>query len=186
MNPKLPALKYIVRSQVILYFTFVLCIVLASASLADNSGFSYFGRHKLTIIPFGAGLLASAYYLLKAASSLKDLTQHRLLRLSLTVVAPLMAGIVVVPAIGDSWYDLFHRLFGSSLFVIQLCMASWLVWQARKSPINWLILALQVTGGIISLVYLHPARGFELQGQLLFQVGFTIILLKNLPKMLSH
>ncbi len=186
MSADEPAFRYIMYSQTVLYATFALCIILAPASLGDNSGFSYFGHHKLTIIPFGAGLLLSAYYLLKAASSLKELSRHKILRISLTAMAPLMAAIVVVPAVGNGWYDLIHRIFGSSLFVIQLGLAGWLVWQARKSLFNWLALALQLLGGIIALIYLHPAQGFELQGQLLFQAGFTVIMFRNFPSILGR
>ena len=174
------AIKYIVRSQIILYASFAICILISPASLADNSGFSYFGHHKLTIIPFGAGLLATAHYLLKAAGKLGEAKQQMIVRISLTAMAPLMAGLVVVPAIGTGWYDLIHRIFGSSLFAIQLLLAGWLVWHTRKSIINWLALVLQFTGGVISLLYLHPAQGFELQGQLLFQLAFTVILIRSI------
>ena len=182
MGIKRLVLKYIVLSQVVLYATFALCIALAPASLADNSGFSYFGHHRLTVIPFGAGLILAAYYLLKTAAPLKGMRQHKVLHLGLVAMAPLMVGIVVVPAIGNGWYDLIHRVFGSSLFVIQLILAVWLVWQARKSWLNWLALLVQVAGGVIALIYLHPAQGFSLQGQLIFQAGFTVVLLRNFPK----
>ncbi len=180
------ARRNLVYSQAILYVTFLISIIVAPVSLSDNGGFSYFGRHRQTVIIFGFGLIASAYFLLKAASFLPKTGYLNAVRYCFLAIALLMAGIVAVPAIGNGLIDLTHRIFGALIFLIELGLACLLVWRARKIRLHWLLLALQISGGLIALVYLSPAQGFELQGQLLFQAAFSVLLLRSLSRPLEE
>lgn len=167
-------------SQLIIYLTFITCIALAPASLSDNSGFSYFGHHELTVAPFIIGLIGAAYFLLRAADGLSPGKTGRILAYGFRFMAILMVGVAVVPAIGNGWYDLIHRLFGSLLFITELSLSVWLLRQAKGLWPNYFVFLLQMLGGVLALIYLSPAQGFELQGQLLFQLAFSFLLFRNL------
>lgn len=178
--PQQPFKRYLVYSQLATYITFLACIAIAPASLADNSGFSYFGHHRWTVVPFGAGILTAAYFLLRSAEFLPSNARTRKLKIFFRSLPILMTGLVVVPAVGNGWYDFIHRLFGTALFLAQLGLAGWLVWRIKNDRLNWLLIILQVSGGLIALIYLNPVQGFELQGQLLFQLAFSVLLLRSL------
>lgn len=171
------AYTYLIRSQLIFYATIAVCIALAPASLGDNSGLSYFGRHWLTVVPFGLGLLVAAYYIYSAAQQIRRSEAWRNLHHGLMIIAPGMVGIVIAPSI--SWVDAIHRIFGSVVFVTQLLLSFWLVGQVRKDLPNGLLIGLQLAGGIIALIYLSPAQGFSIQGQIIFQLAFSGILLRS-------
>lgn len=171
---------YLIRSQLLIYATWLICILLAPASLSANSGLSYFGVHKLTIVPFSFGMLASAYFILKSLHfQSNEQIKSRWFNYALRAIALCMVGIIITPYSFGSWFDTAHRTFGISLFSIQLLLALWQVF-IKRSWSNYGLLALQITGGLISLVYLNPTHGYLIQGQLLFQMAFSIILLRNL------
>ncbi|HET9850583.1 MAG TPA: hypothetical protein VFP35_03105 [Candidatus Saccharimonadales bacterium] len=166
-------------SQAVLYGSFLLCVLIAPASLAANNGLSYFGVHPLTAIPFGAGLIISAYLIFSALGRWQA-NLHKPVRRALQVVALLMIGVVLTPYSISSWFDYLHTAIGTCLFVIQLIVAFWII---KKGGWHWrdvLLLAIQVAGGVIALIYLKLDQGFLLQGQVIFQLAFSGILLNNL------
>jgi hypothetical protein len=172
--------RYLVFSQVTLYATVLLCVALAPSSLSANSGLSYFGVHKLTVIPFGLGLLVSAYFILKSTHFLPAATTgHKRLGLALRTISLLIVGIVVTPYSLGNWFDGVHRVFGITLFSVQLLLAIQITVFIKRDWPNWALLNLQLAGGLLSLIYLSPPQGFLIQGQLLFQLAFSIILLRN-------
>lgn len=180
MGIKDPLVRYLAYSQIAFYASVLICTILAPAGLRDNDGLSYFGVHKITIIPYGAGLLISAYLVLKSLNYLSEAKKLIPLRWSMKSVAWLMAGIVVTPYSIDNWFDWIHTTIGTTLFSIQLLLVIWLILTIKNDWINWLLLVVQVTGGLISLFYLAPPQGFLLQGQVLFQAAFSVILLRSL------
>ncbi|HEX5447980.1 MAG TPA: hypothetical protein VFW90_02150 [Candidatus Saccharimonadales bacterium] len=178
--------RELVLSQIILYVAVIVCIVLAPGSLGKNEGLSYFGHHPITILPFGAGLLLSAFYVIKGASHFKSRPKVAFFGWLFPLMAGLMAGIVAAPAVGDGFFDLAHRIFGSILFVCELLLAFWLLKNVRGDRLNWLIFGFQWLGGIIAAIYLSPAQGFSIEGQLLFQVSFSVLLMRSLTTMATH
>lgn len=171
--------RKLVYSQLLLYGTLVVCIILAPASLADNSGISYFGHHHITVIPFMAGFLASDYFMLEAAKLIKAARPLLPLYQGLMTIVFGMVGIIVAPAVGNGWLDILHRLFGSIIFMTQLILAGWMVMIVRRDWQNLSIYGLQWLGGIVALIYLQPPQGFSIQGQILFQAAFTAILFRT-------
>lgn len=169
--------RYLVYSQIVIYATFLICIALMPSSLAANSGLSYFGVHRLTIVPFGFGMLLGSYFIMRASHYLASTAKW--LNLALRGIALLIVGIIVTPYTFDGWFDVAHRTFGISLFSLQLLLALWLVMFNKRSWMNYGLLALQIAGGLVSLVYLNPTHGYLIQGQLLFQMAFSAILLRN-------
>lgn len=171
---------YLIRSQLLIYATWLICILLVPASLNANSGLSYFGVHKLTIVPFSFGMLASAYFILKSLHfQPNEQVKSRWFNYALRAIALCMVGIIITPYSFGGWFDLAHRTFGISLFSLQLLLALWLVMFNKRSWMNYGLLGLQIAGGLVSLVYLNPTHGYLIQGQLLFQMAFSAILLRN-------
>jgi hypothetical protein len=126
-----------------------------------------------------AGLFTCCYFLLKAEQQLRPYTYLNFLRHALIFIIIGVIGVAVAPAIGNGWLDRTHRVFGTLTFVVQLLLACWLVVKNHRDSINWLIITIQCTGGIVAFVYLAPAHGYSLQGQLLFQLAFSALLLRT-------
>lgn len=175
---------YLTYSQIAIYAAFLICIALEPTSLGANSGLSYFGVHRSTIVPFGFGMLLGSYFIMRASHYLTTMTTAaRWLNLALRGIALLIVGIVITPYSLGGWFDVAHRSFGITLFSLQLLVSLWMIIINRRAwLINYGLLALQMIGGLISLVYLNPTHGYLIQGQLLFQMAFSAILMISLDR----
>ncbi len=178
--------RSITYSQICFWLTMALCVALAPDSLSANSGISYFGHHILTIIPFEVGVFATAYFLLGATKAIGANQQLRFLVWCLWLMIVGVIGIAIMPAIGDGLLDHLHRLFGILTFVTQLVLSAWLIVNFRNNVTSWLIYCLQILGGIIALIYLQPVKGFSIEGQLLFQLAFSVIMGRALLRMADN
>lgn len=172
--------RKVVYSQVALYVGLLLCVLLAPASLLANSGFSYFGHHRYTVAPFALGFFISAYYLWRARMALHSHAAYSVIYRGLGIIAPGMVLIVIAPAVGDVLLDLVHRVVGSIIFITELILGFWLVRRIRNDFWSWSLLGLQFLGGIIAFIYLAPPDGYSFEGQLLFQLAFSGLILHTL------
>lgn len=176
-----PYKRQLVYSQIALFLTLLVCIVISPASLADNGGISYFGHHKWTVAPFELGLFIADYFLLLAERAIRGQKRLAVLRVGLLIIIPSVAGIALAPATGNGWLDDAHRFFGTITFLTELGLGLWLASMNGRDAAGWLLLGLQAAGGLIALIYLSPARGFSIQGQVLFLAAFAVLLLRRLP-----
>lgn len=172
--------RKVVYSQVALYVGLLLCVLLAPASLLANSGFSYFGHHRDTVVPFALGFFISAYYLWRARTLLHGHAAYQAIYRGLGIIVPGLVLIVIAPAVGDGLLDLMHRIVGSIIFITQLILGFWLARHIRNDFWSWALLGLQFLGGVIALIYLAPPDGYSFEGQLLFQLAFSGLILHTL------
>lgn len=178
--------RYLFLSQTTLYLTLAVCVLLAPSSLGANGGISYFGTHHLTAVPFIAGIFTSAYFLWRAQRQLDMAANGGILARAFQIIIPAMVGIAIAPAVGNGWLDIMHRIFGTLVFVTELVLAFWMAFLVKKTSINCLLFIVQLAGGLVAFYYLAPARGFSIEGQLLFQAAFTALLFRNLKTVLGR
>lgn len=151
------------------------CILIRPAGLAANEGFSYFGDYKLTVVPYSAAFILYAFYLWKLSEITGFATQRfRMLSLSLRAMAVLTIGLAITPS---DLINSIHVIFGGALFGLQFVVSLWLSgWWLR----NWLtisLFAVELIGGLICFYYLPMTQGLLLQGQAIFQLAFSALLI---------
>lgn len=169
----------IIYSQAAFYATLIICIIIAPSSLTANGGISYFGHHRWTVAPFMVGMFISVYWLAQARRQMRDVRVLKPLYLGLGIIIPSMVGVAIAPAIGSGWIDALHRLFGTFAFVAELILGGWQAVKVKADIYDWLFWGLQWIGGIIALIYLNPVHGWSIEGQLLFQLAFSAILIRR-------
>jgi len=160
----------------------LVCVILKPEGLAANDGISYYGIYERTFFPYAVGLLGSAYFLARAASSVMS-PALRPLRLSFRTYVPLVVGIVFTPYAAGRYMDYLHTVCGSALFSLQLILSGWLIWQLRYA---WWAVALTVMeciAGVLSAVFLRPPHGFLIQSQVVFQLAFGALVLLGLRRL---
>lgn len=174
------AVRYIIRSQLVLYAGLLVCIALLPAGLHTNDGISYYGIFERTLIPYTLALGGAAYFAWLAADKLTR-PELRYVRFSLFLYTLLVVGIMLTPYSLGRWFDYLHTTFGSALFSLQLLLSFWLVWRLRTWW-AWALAVVELVAGIFSAAYLSPKTGLLLQSQLLFQLAFGALLLLSLQK----
>src|SRR5262245_11772941 len=120
---------YLIHSEAIFYVTLLVCLFLVPEGLRWS--LSYFGVHRNTVVLFAAGITASAYLLLKAATRLSRRNDLRILRIELRIVALSMLVAVVVPSI-HGWPAQVHAIASETLFITQALFSFWLLRQFAR------------------------------------------------------
>ncbi len=162
-------------------FTLLLiCILIRPAGLSANDGLSYFGSFKNTIIPYSAAFFLNAYFYWEAARVLVNNNKlHNYVAYGLRVMALLLTGLVLTP---HTLVNPIHTAIGTTLFVFQLVLSIWLLVKIDFSWQNLGLVCIELCGGLISFYYLPKPHGLLLQGQVIFQLAFGILLCKVVNK----
>jgi len=154
----------------------------------DAYGISYYLVHLDTFVVLALGFVGCIVALLVEARDLEGDGLARVLRWSFRAMAVLLALIMCTPYTWNTFFNWAHMTAGAMLFVLQLLLSGWLTirYLSRKA-FNWAMILLQVTGGLLAMWSL-PDNGINLllQGEVIFQAGFTLLLLYSLSHLLSE
>jgi hypothetical protein len=174
----------VVSGQILLFGGLVVCVALSPAGLAANKGFSYFGIHWSTVLPYALGVAGCALFTrraLRAAAAVTRAPQRT--RQAADAFALLAMGLVVTPDYAENVLAWTHRALGATLFVIQLVLAARLVAWAGGDALSAAFWLAQLGGGIFCALYVLRAEGFLIQGQAFFQLAFGALLVRTLPRL---
>lgn len=174
--------RYVIYGQICFYGGLLICVILKPQGLTSNGGISYYGVYRETILPYILALLGSAYFLIKTAE-LYTGPEQKVVRYALTAFGLLTIGVLITPDSLSAFMDGVHRSFGVPLFSLQLLFSFWVVFRLRYNPWAMLLAAVELTGGILSLVWLSPLHGWSLESQVLFQAGCGGLLIYGLPRL---
>jgi hypothetical protein len=161
--------------------TVIVCVALRPSDIFSHDGLSYYGNFEHTIIPYGIGLVATAYFLLRACYTLKDTLAAHSFRVALEAIAIGLLGIVATPsfthnlAVQDT-----HVVFGFVIFITQALVSLHYIGRDDPHFIDWMLLASQITA--IALVALSfrtiAVLDVMLPAQILATVSFGTILIR--------
>lgn len=175
---KRTALHAFIISELCLLLGLIVSLAILPAALGANAGVSYFGVHISSAIPYGLGLLSAGGFVWQAAGRLRK--HQRLLSGLLYCMGPLYAGIVATPYSAGPVFDWIHTSLGSVLFALELLVSGYLAFGHYRDKLNVSLWLIELAGGIISALYLAPSHGYLLQGQLLFQLAFGLLIARIL------
>ena len=159
-----------------------ICVILKPVGLSVNSGISYFGNYRLTIVPYIIAILGYGIFLLLLAGCIKakDLWP---LKYSLYIFAFLSLIITITPYSVSSFLNMAHTTSGTILFVWQLLLSAWLI--AKMGYKIWPIIftGLMLISGIGSAFYIKGPNGFLIQTQIIFQLSFAALMYYTLRRL---
>lgn len=173
--------RYVLYGQICFYAGLLVCVILKPQGLTANGGNSYYGVYRETILPYALALAGPAYFIIKTAELYKEPSQ-KIIRYALTAFGLLTIGVLATPD-ATAFMDGVHRAFGIPLFSLELLFSVWLVEQLRFNFWAVLLTAAELAGGVLSLVWLSPAHGWEFESQALFLAGFGGLLIYCLPRL---
>lgn len=164
------AARTFLLGQTLFYVSLLVCILLKPEGLSANDGISYYGVFRETFPPYATGLLGAALFTLQSAGSLP--ARARVLSIAFKAYTPLILGLVVTPYTGGRVLNDLHVACGSLLFSLQLIVSGWVTWRFHYALWCIAFSFAELSAGIASAIYLHPAHGFLLQSQVIFQLTF--------------
>lgn len=179
--------RYLKYSQVSFFGLLVVCFVLEPTVITSNLGISYYGNHKLTIIPYLLGLLLTSYFIIKAARALPRTSRaFNAMAEALIALALLIIGVLITPYSVTTLFDRAHVLASGILFVIELALAIWLVVMTYRDWVSLTLLLVQVIGALIAMVSLVTSIELMLTGQVITQLAFGLLLIRAFGQLIEQ
>lgn len=171
---------YLIFSEICLFVGIGACVAILPRGLYINIGASYYGVHLKTLIPYTLGLVLSAYFVWLAAKELSSSYPEIVFKWILYMVACLILCIVATPYTANHLISNAHNTMGIALFFIQFIFSYWLILWVYRDPINVLIVIGLSIAGISAFIYNENPHGFLIEGQLLCQLFFSILLIRTI------
>jgi hypothetical protein len=161
--------------------TVTTCIALRPSDIFSHDGLSFYGNYKATIWPFGLGLAATAYLLLRAASTIHKTHATRSFRIALEVIAIGLLGIIATPSFTHvkTVQDL-HVIFGFLIFVTQTIVSLYYLGRQGRHTFDWALLWIQMIAIIMAFLSFHSVAVVDLMlpSQILATVAFGTLLIR--------
>jgi len=152
----------------------------------DAYGISYYLVHLDTFVILALGFIGCVVALLLEARDLPGDGLKRLLRWSFRAMAGLLVTIMITPYTWNTFFNWAHMTVGAMLFALQLALSIWLtIRYLPRKVLNWAMILLQFVGGLLAMWSL-PDSGINLlvQGEVIFQAGFTLLLLYSMSHLI--
>ncbi len=176
------AIRYFIMGQGCLYAGILICSLLLPRGLYGRGGMTYFGNYKLTIVPYTFALLGCFWFTLKTIRVLRS-HQVGFVRYGLLVCCVLLLGVLAAPYKLNMFFYIAHVYIAAALFLIELLIVFWLALLARRDLVNIVLMILVTAELYLTGRFLGPRLGYLALGQLGFQVLFTAILCRSLPRL---
>jgi hypothetical protein len=169
----------LILGQAVFYAGLLVCVALRPDGLGANDGISYYGIFRQTVVPYAVALLGPGYFTWTALRTAADFTPApAYLRRMADVLAASSVLVVLTPYDANLVFDWVHTLAGTLLFALQLVLGLRLLgWSGGDGWTTGLLVA-QFVSGVFCAVYVLPKHGFLLQGQVVFQVAFSALLIR--------
>jgi hypothetical protein len=165
--------------------TFSATVVVCSLILFDHSvsvyGISYWGIRLATVPVLVIGLTATSLLLFQAASRLPDDKPFSYIALCFRVVGVGAILLLLTPYTAGTFFNWAHMTIGATFFLAQMATSTYLYIKLPKD--SWLnsAIVVQLLGGILAMLSLPDnLLALMLQGEVLFQIGFALLINRTL------
>jgi hypothetical protein len=157
------------------------CLAINPSAVAVKRGFSYYGTHLETIVPYSVGFALCALFTALAVSRMRlDALHLRRLRTVLIVILALLVGIPLTPYSVDLVFDWLHMGVSAFLFGVAFMAGVWLAHRVVGGLLAHGLLGAQLAGGGLSLASQLGTLDYMIPGQFVFQMAFSLLLVRAL------
>jgi hypothetical protein len=165
--------------------TVIVCVALQPSDVFSHDGLSFYGNFANTIMPYGIGLLAAAYFLLRACYTLKDTLAAHSFRIALEAIAIGLLGIVATPSFTHilAVQDL-HVIFGFVIFITEAMVSLHYIGRDGRYKIDWILLGLQMIAIVLVALSFRTIAILDLMlpAQVLATVSFGTLLVRAVAR----
>jgi len=179
--------RNLVAAECALFASLALVVIGWPSAEVGDYGISWYIVHLHSFFVLAVGFFTCDYFAIRAALRLDRRGKQGVLRKSLFVMSVLIVGILFTPYTWNTFFNWAHMTLGATLFSLQLILSFWIVLRVVPGALNWAMIAFQFIGGIGAAVSL-PDHGATVlfQGEVIFQLAFSILLIRSVWKFLSR
>lgn len=178
MNQK--AFRYALWSQLGLLGGLLICFLIRPHWVILNYPVSYFGNFRVTIIPYVAGFVLCAYWLIKTSAELP--ASMKAIRLPLLLVAVCSLAIPCTPYMISVTFGWIHLSVAATLLIVELWLSTLLILRTRHIY-TWLGYAVFLSGAVLTVLSQIGLLHVELIGEMQLVIGSGVLLTCSLGLM---
>jgi len=179
--------RYLWLSQVNLFGWLILCSFIVSSVVFKNGGVSNYGNHYSTVVFYSAAFLGNIIYINLAADALLLLDRKfKYLVHYLNILCGLTLGVFIstFPRRFGMIFSDIHDKTSIALFSYELLLVLWLLFK-RPSFETFAYTIIMIVGSLIGLLSAIHTIHFMFIGQMLGALGFALLLVLVLPKVIA-
>lgn len=172
-----PVLHNLVASEIILLATVLVCTIMIWNNNVNVYGISYFGVTTPTLPIVAIGFVLSSSLLLIASAKLPTVAPFGLVKATIRVVSVGMVLLLLTPYTLDTFFNWSHMVLGATVFATEMYTGAVLCFRHMQDRVSKWALATQLFGGLLAAFSLPDNMlNFMLEGEVIFQIGFMILL----------
>ncbi len=172
-----PALHQVVASEAVLLLTVMVCTVMIWNNNVNVYGISYFGVTTPTLPIVAIGFLAGSVILIMASRKFPDVPPYGLVKWTLRIVSVGILLLLLTPYTLDTFFNWTHMILGASIFIVELYTGGVLCFRHLHDRLSKYALIIQFMGGVLAALSLPDNMlNFMLEGEVIFQIGFMVLL----------
>jgi len=170
-------LHNLIVSEIILLSTVLVCTVMIWNNNVNVYGISYFGVTTPTLPIVAIGFAVSSSLLLIASTKLPLVAPFGLVKLTIRVASVGIVLLLLTPYTLDTFFNWTHMALGATIFAIEMYTGAVLCFGHMQDRVSKWALATQFFGGLLAAFSLpNNMLNFMLEGEVIFQIGFMILL----------
>ena len=172
-----PALHQVIASEIVLLLTVMVCTIMIWNNNVNVYGISYFGVTTPTLPIVAIGFVVGSAILIMASRKLPSTSPYGLVKVTLRVVSVGIVLLLLTPYTVDTFFNWAHMTLGAIIFAIEMYTGAVLCFRHMRDVLSKWALALQFFGGVLAMFSLpNNMLNFMLEGEVLFQLGFMVLL----------
>ena len=185
-----PVLYQVVASEAVLLLTIFVCTVIIWNSKVNVYGISYFGVKAPTLPVVALGFVGGGIMLIMASRKFPSRAPYVLVKWTLRIVSVGIVLLLLTPYTVDTFFNWTHMLLGAAIFVTELYTGGILCFRHMRDRISKWAFGIQFLGGLLAMFSLPDNMlNFMIEGEVIFQLGFMVILnhlLRTEPSMIGE
>ncbi len=162
--------------------TVLVCVALQPSGILSHDGLSLYGNYSRTLLPYSIGLVATAYFLLRACRAfVMDSQAAHSFRIGLEAISIGLLGIVATPSLSTVWFiQNLHVVFGFMIFVTQAFLSLRYLRHVDHGIISKALLGTQMLAIVLVILSFQATNVLDimLPAQVLATVAFGALLLR--------
>jgi hypothetical protein len=176
----------LLATQALFFLTLGWCLILNHSATAENDGISFYGVYHETVLFLVFGYATAFVGLWRTSTHFKESGVPSLTWIGLRVIAVLLIVLLATPYNRGTFLNWAHMSAGIVGAVFELEIALQLVRESRRLRTVIGLVVLLIGGGIAAASL--PDWHFEylLQGQIIFQIGFSWCLIEWTYALAAH
>ncbi len=172
-----PALQQVITSEIVYLLTVMVCTVMIWNNNVNVYGISYFGVTTPTVPIIAIGFVTGSTILIMASRKIPSTPPYGLVKATLRIVSIGIVLLLLTPYTVDTFFNWAHMTLGAIIFAIEMYTGAVLCVKHMHDRFSKWALALQFFGGILAMFSLPDNMlNFMLEGEVLFQIGFMVLL----------